>query len=59
MKNTEDNNYTLKDLKLFDIVTEDFLEMNYAGLSDQTIARELGISDTYVKQIKDEMQRNY
>ncbi|MCC5911530.1 MAG: helix-turn-helix domain-containing protein [Clostridiaceae bacterium] len=59
MKKEKDYKFNFNDTQSTDIEAEDFLEMNYRGLSDQEIAKELGVDYRYVKNIKNQFHKDY
>ncbi|SDK55896.1 hypothetical protein [Natronincola ferrireducens] len=59
MGKEKDYKYGIKDRNYINIELEDFLEMNYQGLSEQELARELGISSKEVNKLKQELQKDY
>ncbi|ABR48510.1 hypothetical protein Amet_2356 [Alkaliphilus metalliredigens QYMF] len=44
---------------LVDLDFHNFIEMTEDGLSDEEMANELGVSRKYIKQLKDEIYRDY
>lgn len=59
MRNFKKRKYNIMDQKDIDIDLKDFLEKNYEGLSQLEIAREAGVDSSYVKELLEEIERDY
>ncbi|SNS33711.1 hypothetical protein SAMN05446037_100848 [Anaerovirgula multivorans] len=59
MKKNRKNQYNIKSRKSIDMELQDFLEMNYEGVSQLEIARELGMNSNYVEKIIEEIERDH